>query len=59
MKGILKHLAKYYKIHRIYGFQNLVTLPKYLYWKKRAEVYAVEKKNLESLWWGAYVKSRL
>lgn len=30
MKGILKHLAKYYKIHRIYGFQNLVTLPKYL-----------------------------
>lgn len=49
MKGILRHLTKYYKIHRIYGFQNLVTLSKYLYWEKRAEVYAVEKRNLESL----------
>lgn len=30
MKGTLKHLRKYCKIHRIYGFQYLVTLSKYL-----------------------------
>lgn len=46
---MLKCLTKYYEIHRICGFQSLVMLSKYLYWEKWAEVYAVEKRSLESL----------